>query len=116
MASFVPKGAAKRQPSARTQPPPPIEVVRGIDEAEDEWEVEKILGSRVRKQRGEFAAGTKRREWVEHLIRWKGCDEDTWEHQNNVTGAIDTVAKFFNANLASTFESWIDRGRNMFIF
>jgi len=60
------------------EPPAPIEVLRhGDDEAEKEYEVEQILDSKVRTQRGRVKAGQPRRTRVEYLVRWKGYPIDT---------------------------------------
>jgi len=60
------------------QPPPPIEVLRdGDDEAQKELEVDKILDSRIKKQRGRVAAGKVRQEHVEYLVQWTGYDDPT---------------------------------------
>ena len=64
-------------------PPPPIEI-----EGEVEYEVEKILDSRRRRNR------------LEYLIKWKGypTEENTWEPTVNVSHADDLIAEFHEAH------------------
>jgi len=56
------------------EPPPPVEVLRhGDDEAVKEYEVERILNSKMKTRPGRLAAGEKEKPtWVEYLVKWKG--------------------------------------------
>src|SRR5580704_1604926 len=84
-------------PGRRTRPPPPPVLVEG----NEEFEVEKILNSRVR--------------WchLEYLVKWKGYDSghNSWTAHYNVH-APDVVAAFYRLNPgaprqvnAATFDS-----------
>jgi hypothetical protein len=66
-------------PNQKPTPPLPVEV-----EGEEEYEIEKILDSRMR--------GGK----LEYLIRWEGYtkDEDTWEPAGNAKHSPDAIADF----------------------
>jgi hypothetical protein len=69
------------------QPPPPIKILRkGDDEAEKEYEVEKILDSRMRNKQ------------VKYLVHWKGHDQETWEPLRHLAGAPEALADFLNTN------------------
>jgi transposase InsO family protein len=79
------------------EPPAPIEVLRqGDDEAEKEYEVEQILDSKVRTQRGRVKAGQARRTRVEYLVQWKGYPNPTWERQESLRGAPEMVADYYH--------------------
>jgi len=87
------------------EPPAPIEVLRpGDDEAEKEYEVERILDSKVKVQRGRATAGKKKNTWVEYLVKWKGYPQETWEHQDNVKGAARAVADYYSSSASSAVE------------
>ena len=58
-------------PGQRIEPPPPVEV-----EGEEEWEIEKILDSRM--FRGK----------LRYLVRWTGYDDPTWEPANSIDKAM----------------------------
>jgi len=84
-------------PGRRTRPPPPPVLVEG----NEEFEVEKILNSRVRWRR------------LEYLVKWKGYDSghNSWTAHYNVH-APDVVAAFYRLNPgaprqvnAATFDS-----------
>jgi len=64
-------------------PPPPVQV-----DGEQEYEVEKILDKRERKQG--------RRTIVEYLVKWKGyCDYDaTWEPESGLRNAQELIREF----------------------
>ena len=49
-----------------------------------EYEVEIILDKRVQ--------GSKKKQAVEYLIKWKGYDEQTWEPEANLTNATTYFA------------------------
>ena len=69
----------------RTQPKPPPVIVEGMEE----WEVEKVVGSR-RRGRG-----------VEYLMQWKGyhpVDDLTWEKPGNLRNAKAVIDKFHDAH------------------
>jgi hypothetical protein len=84
------------------EPPPAIEVLRhGDDEAEKEYEVEQILDSKVRIQRGRVKAGQPRRTRVEYLVQWKGYPNATWEKQESLRGAPEMVADYYNRGTAA---------------
>jgi transposase InsO family protein len=84
------------------EPPPPIEVLRpGDDEAQKELEVERILDSKILKQRGRVSAGKERRTTVEYLVQWKGFPDPTWEPQDNVKGAAQAVADYYSSSQAA---------------
>jgi len=84
------------------EPPPPIEVLRhGDDEAQKELEVERILDSKILKQRGRVGAGKERRTTVKYLVQWKGYPDPTWEPQDNVKGAAQAVADYYSSSQAA---------------
>ena len=64
----------------RTNPPPPPEVVEGVEE----YEVEEILDSRI--YRGA----------LQYLVSWKGYDpsENSWEPSSNLENSQDLVIAF----------------------
>jgi hypothetical protein len=74
----------------------------GDDEAQKEYDVERILDSKVRKQRGRVKPGMARRTRVEYLVQWKGHPETTWERQENLRGAPELVADYYNRAPAGT--------------
>jgi hypothetical protein len=83
------------------EPPLPIEVLcYGDDEAEKEYEVEQILDSKVRNQRGRVKAGQPRRTRVEYLVQWKGHPNPTWEKQESLRGAPKMIADYYNKGTA----------------
>jgi len=63
---------------------PPPEIVAG----EEEWEVEEIRDSRLKRGK------------LEYLVRWKGYgnEEDSWEPEENVGNAKDKLRDFYKAN------------------
>lgn len=67
-------------PSQRRKPPPPPDLVKGVEE----WEVEKILDSRVYYGK------------LQYLVHWKGypVSERTWEPAANVKHAQEEVEEF----------------------
>jgi transposase InsO family protein len=84
------------------EPPPAIEVLRpGDDEAEKEYEVEQVLDSKVRTQRGRVKAGQARRTTVEYLVQWKGYPNPTWEKQEALRGAPEMVADYYKRGTAT---------------
>ena len=68
------------------EPIPPEPVI--LEEGQEEYEVEKVLNSRI--HRGN----------VEYLIRWKGYgpEEDSWEPKRNVANAPELISKFYENN------------------
>ena len=66
-------------PGRKHPEPPPVEV-----EGEEEYEVERILDSRI------FRRG------LQYLVKWKGYDDSqtTWEPARNLTHAPDLVQDF----------------------
>ena len=75
---FEGNSIAERQ--ERHPPPPPLIVRDGIEE----YEVEKILNSRIFRRK------------VEYLVLWKGygVEEDEWHPVRDVQGSKQLVAKF----------------------
>src|SRR5215212_706513 len=61
-------------PGQRIPPPPPVVV-----EGEQEWQVDEVLDSRIRRRR------------LEYLVKWTGYDEPDWRPARDVNGlaAID---------------------------
>jgi hypothetical protein len=70
-------------PGRRQPPPSPIESSDG-----QEWEVQRILDSRIKRNR------------LEYLVSWKGFtpDHNTWEPAKNLVHAQATVDKFHQQN------------------
>jgi len=68
-------------PGRHQAPPPPIEI-----EGENEYEVNTILDSRVRRRR------------LEYLVAWTGYEDQedavTWEPAKNLTHVSDLVQEF----------------------
>ena len=70
-----------KQPGPPTEPPasePPEKIPETVsdsagEEEEEEWEVEKVIGRRIRHKR------------VQYLLKWKGypVDESTWEYADD---------------------------------
>ncbi|QRV82130.1 Retrotransposable element Tf2 protein [Ceratobasidium sp. AG-Ba] len=75
----------KEDPFNRDPPQPPAEVT---PEGEEEYEVEKILDSR------------KRRNQVQYLVHWKGYgpESNTWEPMEHLNTAMGAVRKFHREN------------------
>ncbi|QRV84414.1 Retrotransposable element Tf2 protein [Ceratobasidium sp. AG-Ba] len=75
----------KEDPFGREPPQPPAEVT---PEGEEEYEVEKILDSR------------KRRNQVQYLVHWKGYgpESNTWEPLEHLDTAMGAVRKFHRDN------------------
>jgi len=70
-------------PGRRAKPPPPPVLVEG----NEEFEVEKILNSRIRWHR------------LEYLVKWKDYDSrhNSWATHYNVH-ALDVIADFYHLN------------------
>jgi hypothetical protein len=62
----------------QTSPPPPPVIVDG----EEEWEVERILDSRLHYRR------------LQYLVKWKGYDAPTWQAAENMENAGEAVREF----------------------
>jgi len=64
----------------RTQPPPPPEIIDGVEE----YVVEEVLDSRI--VRGK----------LKYYVDWEGytAEERTWEPAEHLTGTPDLVARF----------------------
>jgi hypothetical protein len=67
-------------------------VSRPAPAKDDEYEVDKILATRLRRGRRQY------------LILWLGYDasEATWEHEENLENAQDAIAEFQESHLPST--------------
>ncbi len=59
-------------------------------DGEDEWEVEEILDSRLRKM------GRRKRETLQYLVKWAGFPriEATWQSADDVANATEAVGDF----------------------
>ena len=75
---------------AFAEPPP------DIIEGEEEWEVEKILDSKIIKK------GRKR--CLEYFVKWKGYDEgsNSWEPEENLENSPEAVEEFYEDNPDAT--------------
>ncbi|QRV80811.1 Transposon Tf2-1 polyprotein [Ceratobasidium sp. AG-Ba] len=75
----------KEDPFGRDPPQPPAEVT---PDGEEEYEVEKILDSR------------KRRNQIQYLVHWKGYGpkSNTWEPLEHLDTAMGAVRKFHREN------------------
>jgi hypothetical protein len=68
----------------RIVPPPPPESVIDESGVHDEFEVEEVLDSRLRRGK------------LEYLVHWKGYGiaDRTWQPANDLANAQDSIAKF----------------------
>jgi hypothetical protein len=59
-----------------------------LDSGEQAWEVERVVGKRIRRVRG--------RNTTEYCVLWKGFPEweKTWEPSSNLRMAPDAIAQF----------------------
>ena len=70
----------------------PLPVISSDDPDSAEWEVERIINSRVR--------GRGRTRWIEYLVQWAGyayiCT--TWEPAENLVNCDELITEFHDAN------------------
>jgi hypothetical protein len=59
-------------------PQPPPDLIEG----DPEWEVERIIGHK----------GTKN---IRYQVKWKGYDEMTWEHENNLQNSKESISDYW---------------------
>jgi hypothetical protein len=82
-------------PGQLEEEPLPVEVDRGHGKY-DEWEVEKIVDTRIQQARGRVKKGHTRASWIEYRVKWKGFNDLTWENEDGVQGCAELVAEYHN--------------------
>lgn len=82
------KDGSSQFPHRVVNPRPAPDILDG----EDAWEVEEVVGKRIRK-RGRATT-------IEYLVRWKGYPdhEKTWEPSGNLRAAQDAIARYERDN------------------